>query len=79
MPVQVILSATLRKYREDYDPLTGILVDVDPGTTVRDLMEKLGIPPDEVKLIMVDGVASSEDRLLQGEERVAFFPPVGGG
>ena len=79
MPVQVILSATLRKYREDYDPLTGILVDVDPGTTVRDLIEKLGIPPDEVKLIMVDGVASSEDRLLQGEERVAFFPPVGGG
>ncbi len=79
MPVQVILSATLRKYREDYDPMTGILVDVDPGTTVRDLMEELGLPPDEVKLIMVDGVASSEDRLLQGEERVAFFPPVGGG
>jgi sulfur-carrier protein len=32
-----------------------------------------------VRLIMVNGIASKWDAALKGDERVALFPPVGGG
>ena len=45
----------------------------------KELTEKLEIPEEEVKLIMVNGIAAKWGTLLQGDERVALFPPVGGG
>lgn len=79
MALQVLLAATLRRFVPDYDPLTGLNVPVPSGITVRELVDRLGLPRDEIKLIMVNGVASSWDAVLHGDERVAFFPPVGGG
>lgn len=79
MAVQVLLAATLRKHLPGYDPLTGRRVEVRPGTTVRELASSLNLPENEVKLVMVNGVIASLDQVLQGDERVAFFPPVGGG
>ena len=52
---------------------------ITPGMTVGDLMHALNIPPDETKLIFIDGVRGSLDSTLNGGERVALFPPVGGG
>lgn len=79
MPLQVLLAATLRKYVPGYDPLTGLAVTVPSGTTIRALVQQLGLPEEDVKLIMVNGIVSSWDAVLAGHERVAFFPPVGGG
>ncbi len=79
MALQVLLAATLRRYVPGYDPLTGMDVTVPCGITVRELVDRLGLPGEEVKLIMVNGVASSWEAVLRGDERVAFFPPVGGG
>ncbi len=79
MPLLVLLAATLRQHVRDYDPMTGLTVSVPAGTTVKALAQQLGLPEEDVKLIMVNGVASSWNTVLQGDERVAFFPPVGGG
>ncbi|MEJ5364434.1 MAG: MoaD/ThiS family protein [Desulfosoma sp.] len=79
MALQVLLAATLRRFVPDYDPLTGLEVTVPSAMTVKDLVERLGLPTEEIKLIMVNGVASSWETVLHGDERVAFFPPVGGG
>lgn len=79
MPLLVLLAATLRNHVPDYDPMTGLTVTVPAGTTVKDLVDLLRLPTEDVKLIMVNGVASSWNTVLQGDERVAFFPPVGGG
>lgn len=79
MPLLVLLAATLRNHVPDYDPMTGLTVTVPAGTTVKDLVDLLRLPSEDVKLIMVNGVASSWNTVLQGDERVAFFPPVGGG
>ena len=79
MAVQVIVTAIPQKYIQGYDPAVGAPVEVTPGTTVRELVESLGIPESDVKLVMVDGVSAGWDRRLSGGERVALFPPVGGG
>jgi sulfur-carrier protein len=77
--IHIFLAATLRRYVPGYDAHNGHQVDALPGTTVLDLAQQTGIPDMEVKLIMVNGVAAKWDTVLQGDERVALFPPVGGG
>lgn len=79
MAIQLFLAATLRRYVAGYDAHTGYHLDMAPGSTILDLARQLGIPDKEAKLIMVNGVAARWDTVLQGNERVALFPPVGGG
>ncbi|MHC1724617.1 MAG: MoaD/ThiS family protein [Syntrophobacteraceae bacterium] len=79
MAVRLMLAATLRKYVPGYNGETGYFTHIQPGSTVRDLARLLHIAEEEVKLIMVEGVAADWDTVLVGRERVAFFPPVGGG
>ena len=79
MAVQLFLAATLRRHVRGYDANTGHNVEVATGFTVLDLAQQVGLPAEEVKLIMVNGVAAKWDTVLQGDERVALFPPVGGG
>ncbi len=79
MALQVFLAASLRQYVKDYNPATGCEIAVKAGATVRDVARQLQIPEEEVKLIMVDGINVAWETTLAGNERVAFFPPVGGG
>ncbi len=79
MALQVFLAATLRKYVADYNPATGCKITGETGATVREIARLLQIPEEEVKLIMVNGIGSTWETSLAGNERVAFFPPVGGG
>jgi len=79
MPVKVILSSTLRRYVQDYDPTKGMEVPVPKGTSLGQLIKMLGIPEKEIKIAMVNGVKVSLDTELEGEERIGLFPAVGGG
>ncbi len=79
MPVRLMLAATLRKYVPEYNGETGYFMDIEAGSTVRELAGRLDIAEEEVKLIMVEGVAADWETVLKGSERVALFPPVGGG
>ena len=79
MPVTVLLAATLRKYVPGYDAGSGLEIAVPAGTSIRALAQQLGVAEQEVKLIMVNGIHEDWDAVLSGNERVALFPPVGGG
>jgi sulfur carrier protein ThiS len=57
----------------------GIELYVAKGTTVADVCKELNIPVDDIKIVMVNGRNQSLDYRLQGDERVALFPPIGGG
>jgi molybdopterin converting factor small subunit len=73
--IKIKLFATLKKYSpqgSDNYPIT-------PETTLRDVIEALGIPEDEAKIIFIDGVKAALDSNLQGGETVSIFPPIGGG
>jgi sulfur-carrier protein len=79
MPLQVLLAATLRKFFPEYDHAVGLEVNLKPGMTVREMAQQINLPADDVKLILVNGRAAKWTTVLQGDERVALFPPVGGG
>ncbi len=79
MPVQILLSATLRKYVPDYDPTVGVMKRIEAPMKLVDLCREMGIPVETVKIAMVNGRRVFLDHEVKGDERIAFFPPVGGG
>ena len=53
--------------------------EIREGITVRELLEELKIPADEVKIVFLNGVHSKGDEILQEGDRLGVFPPVAGG
>lgn len=53
--------------------------EIKEGTTVKELIRDLGIPPDMVKLIFINGKKQDGNYRIQHKDRVGMFPPVGGG
>lgn len=49
------------------------------GITVRQLRDLLGIDPALPLLVMVNNHGEPEERVLNHGDRVALFPPIGGG
>lgn len=74
--VQVKLYATLRKY---VGGTASVEVDIDPGQTIETLLEQLGVPPDQTRIIFVNSRAAGLSHPLQGGEQVSVFPAIGGG
>ena len=56
-----------------------IKAEVPEGSTIRDLMKTYNIPEVEVFSSLVNGIHKDWDAVLQEGDRVALFPPVGGG
>lgn len=54
-------------------------VDVPEGATGRDLLERIGIPEDQVFSMLANGRHFSFAEKFRPGDRVALFPPVGGG
>jgi molybdopterin converting factor small subunit len=54
-------------------------VAIQPGISVRELLDRMSIPSVKVHLIFIDGVKQSLETRLNGGERVGIFPPVAGG
>jgi sulfur-carrier protein len=79
MALQIFLNASLRQYIPGYDPYRGLSLDIAPGATAGQVIARLGLPPAEVTLIMVNGRRQEADFVLQGDERLGLFPPIGGG
>ena len=79
MYVRVLLSSSLRRYVPGYDPSSGLDLEVDKGMTVAEVCRLMNVPKEKIKIVMVDGRHRSLEHLLEGDERVALFPPVGGG
>ena len=75
MGIEIKCFATLARFlpenNEDYP--------VEPGETIRSLVEKIGMPVDDVTLMFVNAVRSDLDTEIRDGDRVGLFPPVGGG
>jgi len=79
MRVWVRLYATLRAYLPEAGSGGKTTVELPEKATVGDLVKQLGLPSDEVKVTFVNGRARSPDWVLQPEDEVGVFPPIGGG
>jgi molybdopterin converting factor small subunit len=75
----VKLFATLRQYKPGLGIGEAFPVELHDGATVTDLVRRLGLPEDQVKLIFVNALSAELDRPLANGDEVGIFPPVGGG
>jgi hypothetical protein len=54
-------------------------LQIQGETTVRDLALAIGLDPDAIGLITLDGVQSELDDAVRSGSRLCFFPYVSGG
>jgi sulfur-carrier protein len=58
-------------------------LEVEPGTTVTDVVRRQGIPPELLAIVLVDGHwvdrRDRDTRALAEGEVLAIWPPVAGG
>lgn len=50
-----------------------------PGERVADVVARLGIPPEDLKLVFVNGSHAELSHQLADGDRLGLFPAVGGG
>ena len=74
--VRVNLYATFRSY---IGGAPSVDVQIAPGQTVREVLEKLGVPPGQTRIIFVNSRAGELSQPLEGGERLGIFPAIGGG
>ena len=75
MDLEIKCFATLA----DFAPPDGRLTGMPEGSTVADVMHRLNLPPEEVKITFVNGLHAEAGRVLRQGDRVGLFPAVGGG
>ena len=67
--------ATLSKYTPD----SSDKYPVEKGSTVKDLIKQLKVPEKDVRLIFVNNKKGTLTAVLNDNDRVGLFPPIGGG
>jgi len=79
MLVRAKLFATLTRYLPGMLPGTPTEVELPEGATVADLLARLGVPSAEARMFFVNGRVRPANWVLQANDEVAIFPPIGGG
>ncbi len=77
--IEVRLHASLERVRPGLKAGEVLPLDLKEETSGEQMVEALGIPKKGIHLILVNGRTRSFDHLLSDNDRVALFPPVGGG
>ena len=76
--VKVKLYVNLRKFDKDLTEDGELILESDINT-VEDVVKKLGIDPDLVMIVAVNGHKATFNTILNDGDLIAFFPSVGGG
>jgi molybdopterin converting factor small subunit len=79
MKVQVKLFATYRSHLPPGTAGSALDVQVPVGTRVGDLLHQFGLPQNESRVILVNGLGAQEDQVLQENDVIAAFPAMAGG
>lgn len=72
--IEVRVFATLRQGR---DKVT--MMEPAGIACAEDILKKLGIPAEEVSILLINGFHRKPESPVQDGDIVALFPPVGGG
>jgi molybdopterin converting factor small subunit len=77
--VHVRLFATLLRFFPDLQLGETMQVNLPDGSTVGQLIERLNIPVEEIKIVFVNNIFRDMGYALKNGDTVGIFPPVGGG
>lgn len=79
MPLRIEISSYLRRFVSDYDPVQGLILNGQTGRTVGAVIHELGIPSEEVQIILVNRRAAKLETRLGEDDELGLFPAMGGG
>lgn len=79
MRVRVKLFASLKQYLPGHILGSPTEVELPAGATLADLVRQLNLPQTEVKVIFVNARAQLPSYVLNPDDEVGIFPPIGGG
>jgi sulfur-carrier protein len=74
--VTVSVYANLRDYTGGQST---VQMDLPSGATIRMLIDRLGIPLEQTRIMFVDHRAVTLEHVLGGGERIDLFSAIGGG
>lgn len=75
LKVNVRLFASIRKF-SDKDNLE---INIEEGSSVKDLLPKIGIPQNQPLLIILNEYTRGKETLLQEGDILCLFPIIAGG
>jgi molybdopterin converting factor small subunit len=79
MYVTVKLFATLSRYGRGERAGTPFVLELSEAASLHDLVSQLQIPPEETRVMFVNGIIRESDFELKDGDEVGLFPPIGGG
>ena len=77
MVITIKSYASMKKYLDGLPP--GGELEMVEGSSVGDVLERLKVPPEEEKILLVNGLHRTVDDLLSPGDTLVFFPPLEGG
>jgi len=77
--VEVRVFATLRRHLPDLGIGEARVLEVGAGTTLSAVRDALGLPPDEVRVVIRNHIQADWDDTVEEGDRIAFVPAVAGG
>ncbi len=75
MQVTVKLHASLRQYGRNNSGNGLFPLETTEEATVLEVIRQLGIPPERVRMILLNGRGVDSSSMLSNGDRVALFPP----
>lgn len=78
MNVQINLYATLALQRTNRRTEAD-LIEIEDGTTIGDILDRLGVSRDAPKIIFLNGIHADLETIPKDGDRIAVFPPIAGG
>jgi sulfur carrier protein ThiS len=77
--VELHLYASFKNHLPEKNRGNTCIMEIPDGTTIRELLSRLNIPPEAPKVIFLNGVHTKGDEVLKEGDRLGAFPPVAGG
>ena len=74
--VKLCAYATLRAY---LGGKASIETEIEPGLSIGELLDRLGIPREQTRIVFVNSRAAGLGDRLRGGEQIGVFPAIGGG
>lgn len=80
MKIELRLFASLARYMPGETCSNGDrIMEVAEGSTIIDILRRLEVPLDKVRVIFLNGLHATGEEILKEGDRVGIFPPVAGG
>ena len=79
MSVRIKLLGTLPSHVAGSSPTSAATLDLPDNATVADVVEQLGIPPERIGIVTIDGKLARAADTVPADAEVKFFQKIAGG